>query len=262
MESKHLLKISEISRMAGINTRTLHYYDEIGSFSPEITGENGYRYYTLQQGVDLGLILSLKELDLPLKEIKALLSSNVQDSKDILEEKKVEVDEKIERLNDIKKVIEQKLHFIELAEKQIMQISFIELDEEYLLLSEKMEQSDSAAQIKTGYNLFMAKGEYLFANNDYGAMFYHDKTNTEAYDYFYLKTSIKDEYVYIKPSGRYLRFVHKGDDASLRNTYIKLKEYAEKNNLKFEGYFYERAFNETIQSNLSEYITEIQVKVK
>ena len=37
--------IKEIADLAGVTTRTLRYYDEIGLFPPQSTGPNGYRYY-------------------------------------------------------------------------------------------------------------------------------------------------------------------------------------------------------------------------
>ena len=261
MKFKNRLKISEIAQIAEINTRTLHYYDDIGLFSPERKDENGYRYYSLEQLVDLGIILSLKELDMPLKEIKSLLSSDVQTSRKILERKKKDVDKKIQNLTDIKQVIEQKIHFFELAEEQTMQIKFIELEEEYLILSEKIEEATSQNLIETAYDLLLNEGKYLFVNNEYGAMFHHQKRDTESYDFFFLKTSHDGNYNFVKPAGRYLRFIYKGNDQGLKNAYLQLKEYICDKHLSIDGYFYERALNETTNVNQEEYITEIQVKV-
>ena len=38
------IKTGDFARLCGTNKRTLIHYDEIGLFSPEIKGENGYRY--------------------------------------------------------------------------------------------------------------------------------------------------------------------------------------------------------------------------
>ena len=37
--------IKEIANLAGVTTRTLRYYDEIGLLNPAVIGDNGYRYY-------------------------------------------------------------------------------------------------------------------------------------------------------------------------------------------------------------------------
>ena len=47
MEQKHYLYSSgEFAKRAGVNKRTLHYYNDIGLFCPEVIEENGYHYYT------------------------------------------------------------------------------------------------------------------------------------------------------------------------------------------------------------------------
>ena len=37
--------VKQLSDLAGISPRTLHYYDEIGLLKPATHGDNGYRYY-------------------------------------------------------------------------------------------------------------------------------------------------------------------------------------------------------------------------
>ena len=43
---KYLYSSGEFAKLTGANKRTLHYYHDIGLFSPESIGENGYHYYT------------------------------------------------------------------------------------------------------------------------------------------------------------------------------------------------------------------------
>lgn len=261
MKLKKSLKISEMARIAKLNTRTLHYYDEIGLFSPESKDENGYRYYAIEQLIDLGIILSLKELDMPLKEIKSVLASDIDTSKKILEKKRVELDEKIQHLTDVKRIIERKLHFFDLAKQNEEKIKMIDLKEEYLLLSKKIDEATSHNLIESAYELLVSEGKYLFANNEYGAMFHCQKKEMGSYDYFYLQTDNMNDCDFIKPAGRYLHYVYKGDDEGLLEAYDKINEYITNHQLKSEGYFYEKALNETTNFNQDEYITEIQIKV-
>lgn len=45
-----MLSIGEFSKVCGVSTKTLRYYDEIGLIHPdEINPENGYRYYSIGQ---------------------------------------------------------------------------------------------------------------------------------------------------------------------------------------------------------------------
>ena len=60
------LTVSQFAKLHNVNKRTLHYYDEIGIFSPDYKGNNGYRYYDYMQGVDFEYIKMLKELNMGL----------------------------------------------------------------------------------------------------------------------------------------------------------------------------------------------------
>ncbi|HEX7975780.1 MAG TPA: MerR family transcriptional regulator [Anaerolineales bacterium] len=65
--------VKQLSGLAGVSARTLHYYDEIGLLHPEQVGQNGYRYYGEGSLLRLQQILFYKELDLSLQEIREIL---------------------------------------------------------------------------------------------------------------------------------------------------------------------------------------------
>lgn len=67
--------VHEVSKLAGISVRTLHHYDAIGLLSPTKTTEAGYRLYDAEALGRLQCILLFKELEFPLKDIKAILDS-------------------------------------------------------------------------------------------------------------------------------------------------------------------------------------------
>ena len=56
--------------LCGVTKHTLFHYDEIGIFSPAIRGENGYRYYAPVQVEVFQVISVLKEMGMPLADIK------------------------------------------------------------------------------------------------------------------------------------------------------------------------------------------------
>lgn len=68
-----MFTVKQLSRMAGITPRTLHYYDEIGLLKPSQVGANGYRYYGEEALLRLQQILLYRELDLPLERIKEIV---------------------------------------------------------------------------------------------------------------------------------------------------------------------------------------------
>ncbi|QLK86834.1 MerR family transcriptional regulator [Staphylococcus sp. 17KM0847] len=66
----------ELAKKFGVSTRTLQYYDDKGILHPAYVDENQYRVYSEREAAKLKLILILKSLSIPLKEIKALVASD------------------------------------------------------------------------------------------------------------------------------------------------------------------------------------------
>ena len=65
--------IQQVARMSGVTARTLRYYDEIGLRAPAQIGSSGYRYYEREQLLRLQQILLLRELDMDLPAIAAVV---------------------------------------------------------------------------------------------------------------------------------------------------------------------------------------------
>ena len=65
--------VKHLAEAAGVSSRTLHFYDEIGLLKPDAYGENGYRYYGETALLRLQQILFFKELDFSLTDIRAVL---------------------------------------------------------------------------------------------------------------------------------------------------------------------------------------------
>lgn len=70
IKDKYYITIKEFSNLTGIKSQTLRYYAQIGLFSPEYRGENGYRYYTRNQLTTSYLIISLRAIGISIDEIK------------------------------------------------------------------------------------------------------------------------------------------------------------------------------------------------
>jgi DNA-binding transcriptional MerR regulator len=68
-----MFTVKQLSKLAGITPRTLHYYDEIDLLKPSRIGENGYRYYGEEAMLRLQQILLYRELDLPLDQIREIM---------------------------------------------------------------------------------------------------------------------------------------------------------------------------------------------
>ncbi len=71
--------INRLAKLAGVSTRTLRYYDEIGLLSPERIRSNGYRLYGQKEVDLLQQILFYRELGISLDEIKNIVWSKDYD---------------------------------------------------------------------------------------------------------------------------------------------------------------------------------------
>jgi DNA-binding transcriptional MerR regulator len=67
--------VKQLSELAQVSVRTLHYYEEIGLLIPSQVGGNGYRYYDDQAVLRLQQILFYREIGMELMQIKDVLDS-------------------------------------------------------------------------------------------------------------------------------------------------------------------------------------------
>jgi len=81
---KEYYTVNDITQITGITRRTLHYYDEIGLLKAANLSPHGYRLYNRNDFERLQIILFLKEMDLPLKDISGILQLSKKDQKRIL----------------------------------------------------------------------------------------------------------------------------------------------------------------------------------
>lgn len=135
---KDYFTTGEFARLCNVKKQTLFHYDDIGILSPEIVGDNGYRYYSYQQLEVFSTISMLKELDMPLAEIKSYLDHrNPQGFLRLLEKQQKEVDEKIKELQWLKRFITTKM---ELTKEGLSiptgQILLENRPEEYLIVTD------------------------------------------------------------------------------------------------------------------------------
>lgn len=84
--------ISELSKLAGVSTRTLRYYDEIGLLKPSRISDTGYRYYGPNEVSILQQILFYRERGFELKTIRNIIYDNEFDMLKAMEEHLVELE--------------------------------------------------------------------------------------------------------------------------------------------------------------------------
>ncbi|OXM82321.1 MerR family transcriptional regulator [Paenibacillus rigui] len=78
--------VQKLGRLAGISTRTLRYYDQIGMLKPARINSSGYRIYGQTEVDRLQQILFYRELGVPLDQIKELVTDPSYDGAKALKE--------------------------------------------------------------------------------------------------------------------------------------------------------------------------------
>lgn len=96
--------IGQMSKLHSIPIKTLRYYDEIGLFKPaHIDSETGYRYYSIDQFELLDIIIYLKTVGVPLKQIKEQLERRILDSfLEVLQQQKKMLQPKSKNWNSLR----------------------------------------------------------------------------------------------------------------------------------------------------------------
>lgn len=114
--------IKKLSLLAGVSTRTLRYYDEVGILKPARINSSGYRIYGKKEVDRLQQILFYRELDMGIDQIKSILSSPHYDETAALKEHKRALLAKRERLNklieNLDKTIMYKEGMIDMNDKE------------------------------------------------------------------------------------------------------------------------------------------------
>ncbi len=122
--------VKQLSILAGISTRTLHYYDQIGLLKPESVGANGYRYYEEGSLLRLQQILFYRELDLPLMEIKQIFSRTDFDALSALENHRKALRMRIQRMENLIQTVEDTILYLKGQKKMNQKKLFTAFSEE------------------------------------------------------------------------------------------------------------------------------------
>lgn len=262
----YLYSSGEFAKFTNVNKRTLHYYNDIGLFCPEVIGENGYHYYTCFQFAQLELILTLRKIGLSIEEIKDYVTKPSDESfSQMMTKKKKLIDESIEQLLSAQAFLEQKAERLKLGmQSKHGSIELCTLPERKIVLSSpisgKYDEEDFS--VAAEFSLRLKKLFHLYDN--FGSRILVDNIQK---DYFYRYDSFfaycppsSDTYDFILPAGRYLRAFCIGSWRQLPDIYQSILSYADHQGLTLDGHAYEEGLNEMSIEDQNDYITMITIK--
>lgn len=99
--------IHKLAKLAGITTRTLRYYDQIGLLKPVRVNDNGYRIYGEQEVQLLQHILFYREFEVGLEDIKKIIYSPNFNDTEVLQNHYQKLLKKREKINQLIKNVEK-----------------------------------------------------------------------------------------------------------------------------------------------------------
>lgn len=71
------MNIKEVSKLSGVSSQNIRFYEREGLLHPERDPNNSYRIYTQQDLHNLKLIRMLRMLDMPLEEVRKILEDQI-----------------------------------------------------------------------------------------------------------------------------------------------------------------------------------------
>lgn len=269
MNKDRYITTGEFAKLAGVTKHTLFYYNEIGLLSPEITLENGYRYYAFAQLEVFDTIYLLRQLGMPLEKIRHYLEH--QDPELLLElfrEESRIIQEKIKELERSADWIRKKSDTIQKAfSTDFESISLQFLPESYLIFS-RVEQPNERTWAKKIGELFD-----LCERNGVKSLYpigYRQNTSEiekGIFDNYHVFYALFDQRpaglpCEKKPAGTYLVAYHRGPWQNMEQTYRKILEYAAAQKLRLGPHFYEDSvLDGLVAKNPENYITRITCRI-
>lgn len=268
------IKTGDFAKLCNTNKRTLFHYDEIGLFSPAYTDEKGYRYYTESQCDVFFTITCLKELGMPLKEIKTYIDHRNPDSlKKLLKEQQQKVYLELKRLRRIEQVIDTKLQLVSSGEnlsfqERLSPVTLEESPEEYLITSPRLDTDDHEILFSAlCRHISRCSHLHLNAGHPYGAMIAVQSLlngHYNTYAHFMTKVlSPPENHPYtVKPRGTYAVIYLRGNYYDADYAFSRLLSYLEDHHLSFGEFCYKEAvWDELTVESETDYVTRISIPV-
>ncbi len=280
MAVKKTFTSGELAKLCGISKQTLIFYDRQGIFKPKnVNLQNGYRYYTADQLETLDSILILKEIGFSLRQIREIIAERELESViELLKKQRISIEERIHRDIITAERLDRKIKTIERLQKseKNSDVELIDIAEDEYLAARRVASPGDLWQVDVAFKkLFKAARENDWGHfYQLGVMVNMQKLKSGIYtqaDFAVmpLRKGFENENTCghssaictVKPSGRYICCLHKGDYDSIGITYKKMMSYADENGIKCGEYAYEYCVMDNLtSSDNSEYMTVIHIQ--
>ena len=265
--------IGELANLYHIPKQTLIYYSNSGLLVPSFIEKNGYRYYAVDQFHELEIILNLRKLDVPIKDIRNFLENRSPAALTrLLEKQRAEDDKLIEAIREKQQAMDD---LLEMMKKQVgLPLGVFQttwLPAKTIFTSDPIAPD---ADSETRMQLFSDHVLSLFGKDDFRNMppgwiirqsdFFGDHPH-RTWRYFIRLKHPKDELPTLTlPAGLYVRIFFSGTyPKNYEGLIDKLIAYLSRNYLEAAGDIIIQSIKDYWQTlNESRYITELSLPVR
>ena len=263
---KDFLSIQEFSKITGVESSKLRYWDEIGIFSPiKRNTENNYRYYSMAQVLALNFITTLSDLEIPLKTIAELRKEREPENLlNLLEKRERQLDMELRALRMRSSIIHARQELIRYGLKvDETQISVMHRDEKALILWPRNEYEEGDTFIEPLAAFINQAGErqinLSFPVGGYWESIESFMKEPSRPDNFF---SIDPVGTYRRKEGNYLVGFARGYYGEMGDLPERMEAYIKENSLTVSGPVYTFYLHEEISTNdPSQYLAQTCVAV-
>ncbi|MBF8984138.1 MerR family transcriptional regulator [Lutibacter sp. B2] len=258
--------IGEVAKIFNISTDTLRYYDKIGLLEPEKYKNNNYRYYSVDQFDYIYMMLLLKELNIPLKDMKDILyTKDVSKFINLMEIQEKDIDNKMEYLKVLKENVKNLKHQITNLDEDTHRILIKtcpamwavtvewngkEEDFDYNKMVELNKEIDSEWTSVSRFTMIISKETFLNNKGSYRyGMISEYESKSSSVEYF--------------PSRSCVFSAYKGEYSHVYSKYLNMIEWIDKNGFLIDGDTVARSIISLCDKDYkNEYVCEIWIPIK
>lgn len=260
----------EFAALCGVSKHTLFHYDAIGVLSPAEKGENGYRYYTPAQLELFQVIAALKELDMPLAQIRSYLDRrSPAELVALLEEEQAELTRRLRRLEQMRRFMAGRA---ELTRQAMACTPGVVTEQEQPRRCYTVTPADGLTDAQEFAQALARHTRYCTQHGvvspyPMASLLPAEAARREDWNgYTHCCTRIprprKDLALFTAPAGRYLTLCHAGGFDTVHESYRRLLEEAERRNLQLGEWFLEDVLlDELCVQGYEQYLLQLSILI-
>lgn len=249
-----LYQIGEVSKIGGISQRTLRHYDELGLMQPDLVGDNGYRYYSLQTMLKIPVINYLKMMGLSLEEIASMMQHpSLGQARKFLSKHLAECDKQAQLLAEKREAIVEWSELVEEA-NMVLRVRPKNVNVKYLprqellglqtrfsgSFAESIVSLEFASYVQDVDNAIAGPVILRFPSVEDAVAAAADGSECDVWLLQKPIRPINPNDAFVCPEGMYLSTYHVGAFEELGEAYSRLTEFANDNGYKVAGPAIER----------------------